>query len=113
MDSRVAANIDIAPTIYQATGINPGYTVDGRSLLDNWQRRWLLLEFQDPDIPQIPPWYSYLAPGDRQYVHWSDGFIEDYNLRSDPAEMNASNAPDPAIEAKLAAAETCRGNSCP
>ena len=113
MDSRVAANIDIAPTIYQATGINPGYTVDGRSLLDNWQRKWLLLEFQDPDIPQIPPWYSYLAPGERQYVHWSDGFIEDYNLRSDPAEMNASNAPDPSIEAKLAAAETCRGNSCP
>jgi hypothetical protein len=72
-----------------------------------------LLEFQDPDVPQIPPWDSYLAPGDRQYIHWSDGFVEDYNLSSDPAEMNAGNAPDPSIEAKLAAAETCRGNSCP
>ena len=113
IDSRIAANIDIAPTIYQATGINPGYTVDGHSLLDSWQRRWLLLEFQGPNNWAVPPWYSYLAPGERQYIHWSDGFIEDYNLRSDPAEMSASNAPDPAIEAKLDAAKTCRGDKCP
>ncbi len=64
-DSRIAANIDIAPTIYQATGVAPAYTVDGHSLLDNWQRKWLLLEFQNPDIPQIPPWNSYLVPGER------------------------------------------------
>ena len=112
-DSRIAANIDIAPTIYQATGIDPAYTVDGRSLLDNWQRQWLLLEFQNPNVFELPPWYSYLAPGDRQYIHWSDGFVEDYNLRSDPAEMIASNVPDAGIEAKLDAAKTCRGNKCP
>ena len=112
VDPRIAANIDIAPTIYQATGINPGYTVDGHSLLGNWQRQGLLLEFQAHN-PVIPPWSSYLAPGERQYVHWSDGFVEDYDLRSDPAEMNASNATDPAIEAKLDAATTCRGSTCP
>jgi arylsulfatase A-like enzyme len=112
-DSRIAANIDIAPTIYQATGIDPAYTVDGRSLLDNWQRQWLLLEFQNPTVFELPPWYSYLAPGDRQYIHWSDGFVEDYDLRSDPAEMIASNLPDAGIEAKLDAAKTCRGNKCP
>jgi arylsulfatase A-like enzyme len=112
-DSRIAANIDIAPTIYQATGITPGYTVDGHSLLDNWQRQWLLLEFQNPDVFELPPWYSYLTPGDRQYIHWSDGFIENYDLRSDPAEMIASNVPDAGIEAKLDAAKTCRGNKCP
>jgi arylsulfatase A-like enzyme len=112
-DSRIAANIDIAPTIYQATGITPGYTVDGHSLLDNWQRRWLLLEFQNPNVWDIPPWNSYLVPGVRQYIHWSDDFVEDYDLRSDPAEMNASNVPDPAIETKLAAATSCSGSSCP
>jgi arylsulfatase A-like enzyme len=112
-DSRIAANIDIAPTIYEATGIQPGYTVDGHSLLDNWQRQWLLLEFQATNNRAVAPWYSYLAPGKRQYIHWSDGFVEDYNLTSDPAEMNASNAPDAAIEAKLNAAATCSGNSCP
>jgi arylsulfatase A-like enzyme len=112
-DSRIAANIDIAPTIYQATGVKPGYTVDGHSLLGNWQRQWLLLEFQNPDSPQVPPWTSYLAPGERQYIQWSDGFIEDYNLSSDPAEMSASNVPDPTIASKLDAAATCRGSTCP
>jgi hypothetical protein len=72
-----------------------------------------LLEFQAPNNRVIPPWTSYLAPGERQYIHWSDGFVEDYDLRSDPAEMNASNVPDPAIETKLAAATSCRGKACP
>lgn len=112
-DTRIAANIDIAPTIYQATGIKPDYFVDGHSLLGSWRRPWLLLEFMNPDVPQVPPWYSYVAPGKRQYVEWSDGFVEDYNLRSDPDEMSASNAVDPAIAAKLDAAKTCFGAACP
>jgi arylsulfatase A-like enzyme len=112
-DRRTVANIDIAPTIYRATDIKPHYTVDGHSLLGDWRRRWLLLEFQNPNIPQIPPWYSYVKPGKRQYIQWSDGFIEDYNLRRDPAELHASNARDPKIAAKLSAAETCSGQACP
>ena len=75
-------------------GSIPATRVDGHSLLGSWQRQGLLLEFQAHN-PVIPPWSSYLAPGERQYVHWSDGFIEDYDLRSDPAEMNASNATGP------------------
>ena len=109
VDSRIAANIDIAPTIYQAAGIKPGYVVDGHSLLGSWQRPWLLLEYMNPETPVIPPWSSYLAPGNRQYIQWSDGFVEDYNLRTDPAELSASNTPDAAIAAKLNAATPCRG----
>ena len=112
-DTRIAANIDIAPTIYQATGIKPGYTVDGRSLLRDWRRSWLLLEFQNPNVPAIPPWYSYVVPGKRQYVQWSDGFVEDYNLRNDPAELSARNVVDPKIAAKIAEARRCSGVACP
>lgn len=112
-DTRIAANIDIAPTIYQATGIKPGYVVDGHSLLSNYRRSWLLLEFMNSDVPQVPPWDSYVAPGKRQYVDWSDGFIEDYDLRRDPAEMSASNLVDATIAAKLDAAKTCSGANCP
>jgi len=112
-DSRIAANIDIAPTIYHAAGIKPTYLVDGHSLLGSWRRPWILLEFQNPDVWDVPPWTSYLAPGKRQYIQWSDGFVEDYNLRTDPAELTASNRPDTAIEAKLNAAGTCRGDDCP
>jgi arylsulfatase A-like enzyme len=112
-DTRTAANIDIAPTIYQATGINPRYLLDGRSLLGQWRRPWLLLEYLNPDTPLVPPWYSYVAPGKRQYVQWSDGFVEDYNLRGDPGELTARNVADPTIAAKLDAAKTCAGATCP
>ena len=112
-DTRIVANIDIAPTIYQAVGVKPRYVVDGHSLLGNWRRSWLLLEFLRPDAPSAPQWHSYVAPGKRQYVEWLDGFVEDYNLRRDPSEMSASNAVDPAIAAKLDAAKTCFGVTCP
>ncbi len=112
-DRRIAANIDIAPTIYQAAGIKPGYAVDGHSLLGNYRRSWLLLELMNEGVAQIPAWYSYVAPGKRQYIEWSDGFVEDYNLRTDPAELGARNLVAPTVAAKLHAAETCSGAACP
>jgi hypothetical protein len=112
-DARIAANIDIAPTIYDATATRPHYVVDGHSLLSGYRRPWLLLEFQNPDVPQIPPWRSYVVPGKRQYIEWSDGFVEDYNLRRDPAERHARNSVDPALAAKLNAARGCGGSGCP
>jgi arylsulfatase A-like enzyme len=113
VDGRLAANIDIAPTIYRATGIQPHYTVDGHALQGSYRRPWILLEFDNPDVWLIPPWAAYLAPGKREYIQWSDGWVEDYNLRTDPAEMNASNRVDPAIAAKINAARACSGASCP
>jgi arylsulfatase A-like enzyme len=112
-DTRIAANIDIAPTIYEATATRAHYVVDGHSLLSDYRRPWLLLEFQDPDVPQIPPWYSYLVPAKRQYIEWSDGFVEDYNLRRDPAELEARNTADAGLAAKLKAARRCSGSGCP
>lgn len=40
----LVANLDIAPTIFEAARIGPGYPLDGRSLLDSAARDWLLLE---------------------------------------------------------------------
>jgi hypothetical protein len=112
-DERIAANIDIAPTIYDAAQISPHYAVDGRSLLGDRRRSWLLLEFENPDVARIPPWRSYVVPGQRQYIEWSDGFVENYNLRRDPAELRARNDVDPSIAAKIDAAKRCSGTACP
>jgi arylsulfatase A-like enzyme len=108
----LVANIDIAPTIYAAAGITPDYPVDGHPLLGFSPRSWLLLE-SPTSVGEVPPWSSYVTP-DRQYIHWTDdGFVEDYDLRSDPWEIQASNVLSPEIESTLAAARTCVGNQCP
>ena len=44
VDERLVGNVDIAPTIYEATGIEPTYVVDGRSLFDSFSRDRMLLE---------------------------------------------------------------------
>lgn len=58
-DSRLVANIDIAPTVLQATGVapDPAYPIDGRSLLGSSSgRERLLTEFygdeNNPGTPQ-------------------------------------------------------------
>jgi arylsulfatase A-like enzyme len=114
IDRRLAANIDIAPTIYDAAGLAPGYPVDGRSLLAPAQRSWFFLEYPQMAYspPAPPPWSAYLTPT-RHYIRWEDGFVEDYDLRSDPAEMTASNAVDPAIARLLDQAQSCVGSACP
>jgi arylsulfatase A-like enzyme len=147
----LVANIDIAPTIYDATGVAPGYTVDGHSLLASPGHDWLLLELPST-ISHVPAWYSYLD-GERQYIDWTKGgtaassgassagrlglglfggpragvavntpgggrggaypFVEDYDLTRDPAELSASNAPDPAMASLIEAAKSCAGAACP
>jgi hypothetical protein len=49
----------------------------------------------------------------RQYIEWDDGFVEDYDLGTDPWERRASNAHDLTAEARIAAARTCSGTACP
>ena len=66
VDPRIAANIDIAPTIYQATGINPGY----HELAVRWGATGGTgdnCSSGEAHNPVIPPWSSYLAPGKRRY----------------------------------------------
>jgi arylsulfatase A-like enzyme len=91
VDDRLVANIDIAPTILDAAGVEPRYQPDGRSLLDHdWERRGLLLEGPKR------LWRSYLRPG-KQYVRWADGSREYYDLRMDPFQEHNALAPSAAV----------------
>jgi len=110
-DPRLVANVDIAATIYDATGITPNHEIDGYSLLDPRARDYLYLE-SDRVPGGMPDWEAIRTPN-RYYVRWADGFVEDYNLARDPFELAASNVPDPAIELAIKAARICKGPACP
>lgn len=112
VDHRLVANIDIAPTIFDAAGVKPGYTVDGHSLLGSYSRPWLLIEWPSEAVHDIPPWWSYVD-AKRQYINWSDGWHEYYDNATDPWQMKASNGDRPKLDQRIAAASTCEGTSCP
>ena len=111
----LVANIDLAPTIYGITGVEPLVPQDGRSLLAGTERDWLLLE--GPSQREVlgkpwEKWNGYLSL-DREYVRWAGGWVEDYDLGSDPWRLEAENTADPAIDALLDEAATCWAAACP
>jgi arylsulfatase A-like enzyme len=125
---RIAANIDLAPTILSAAGIAPStrFPIDGRSLLSEGRRRRLLLEYwkEGWERLRIPNWASTLGRH-YQYIQYYRNsrvtFREYYNLRSDPWELHnllddgkRSNNPDvKTLSAELRRARICVGSNCP
>jgi arylsulfatase A-like enzyme len=109
VDDRLVANIDIAPTVYDAAGIRPdeAHPVDGRSLLDeSWTRDRMLLEYTHREDRAVPSWAS-LRTADYQYVEYYDEELEEvtfreyYDLVTDPYQLtnllgdaDTSNDPD-------------------
>jgi arylsulfatase A-like enzyme len=95
IDGRLVANIDIAPTIYAATGITPEYQPDGRSLLDyEWDREWLMFEGAGvSNHNRWPSWRRAYYDGRHHLIKWSDGFREHYNLGRDPEELESTLDP--------------------
>jgi arylsulfatase A-like enzyme len=128
-DQRLVANIDLAPTILEATGVS-GPTVgamDGRSILDaEWQRDRLLVEHEDdPSSARTPTWAS-LRTNAYQYIEYysKNGrikFREYYDLVADPRQMvnvladrTRGNNPDvETLSAQLADDRDCKGDDCP
>ena len=123
-DPRLAAIIDIVPTLLDAAGIAPGGQIDGRSLLDTWNREKVLLEYSASG--SFPTWASLYAPGDEQYTEYyrpnaSILFREFTDLAADPfqlenplADLDPLNDPNVVgMSAELAAARGCAGADCP
>ena len=95
VDPRIAANIDVAPTILEAAGITPEpeYPLDGRSLLGGTTRDRLLLELTGGNNQiDAPTWGSTLTP-EYQYIEYYDDlsgavtFREYYDLVNDPYQL--------------------------
>ncbi len=120
-DDRLAANIDIAPTVLEAAAIEPE-GMDGRSLLQTWDppRVEILTEVYGAVSRPELRWASIVA-ADYQYVEYYGGdetvpvFREYYDLLTDAWQLDnllsdgdGSNDPDvPALTAQLARYRTC------
>lgn len=127
-DTRIVANIDIAPTLLDAAGITPTHPQDGKSLLTSYSRDHLLVEWwkQGNGAAGPPTWASYVAK-DKQYTEYDNlttdangrvsgtgqvKFREYYDLVGDPHQLRNSlyqatpqdeqNLGVPALAAQLA-----------
>lgn len=132
VDERPVANIDIAPTVYDAAGVRPdeAHPVDGRSLLErSWSRDRMLLEFSRREERAVPTWAS-LRSATYQYIEIYDedqrevAFREYYDLVNDPYQLtnllgdsDPSNDPDPQrltlLSTQLQRDRRCRGTQGP
>ena len=116
---RLAANIDIAPTVYDATGVEPTHVMDGSSLLAGSKRRVLLLENWERTE------WSSLRSRRYQYIEYYGGgkiqFRELYDLKRDPWQLRNRLHWQPRRHRDIAARlhrrleryRHCKGTSCP
>lgn len=95
-DSRLVANIDLAPTFAELAGAPIPSSVDGMSLVPllkdpnaSWRDRILLEHWPTEEGigSTIPEFYSIRTP-DWKYTEYSTGERELYDLKNDPYELN-------------------------
>lgn len=127
LQDRLAANIDLVPTILDAAQIPPdgSYPLDGVSLLGDTIRTRVLLE-HFVDIGRIPEWAATYTT-EYQYIEYygddslTPTFREYYDLERDPWQLDnlmadrvPTNDPDVApIAEQLDRDRRCMGVGCP
>ena len=121
--------VDVAPTVFDATGVDAAVPSDGRSLLRRPRGKRVLIEYWRTALPSSAPTWAALRSRGAQYVeYYSDAtgavrFREFYDLRRDRWQLrNPLGTPDalddpPAerlerLAARLAAARACSGPAC-
>jgi choline-sulfatase len=97
--------VDIAPTVVELAGGDPGPGMDGRSLVPllageraGWREDWLYLSaYRRGSRPDL----LALRASDRKYVRYLAGGLEEqlFDLRADPDErVNLAGRPEDAAE---------------
>jgi len=115
VDSRLVANVDLAPTILGAADAKAGRKLDGRSLLvllakqNEGRKRDILLETQE---------YAAIRTPRYVWVEYTTGERELYDLQRDSDQLESRHA-DPSYAAiraelarRLARLRRCAGSAC-
>ena len=128
VSSDIVANIDLAPTVYEAAGVTPSYVVDGKPL-GSTPRQHILVEYLANDLTQ--PNYHGLWTPSWEYLRYRNNNRFPRIETTDPREYYGPNDPwqltnvygdgvagnEPANQAELDAmvqkASTCIGAACP
>ncbi|MGH2730907.1 MAG: sulfatase family protein [Actinomycetota bacterium] len=95
VDDRLVANIDIAPTVFEAVGIEPDHVVDGRSLFDTaYARGRILIEHWLRSKRTTPDWaglrtssYVYVEYFAKDSERLISEYEEYYDVLSDPYQL--------------------------
>lgn len=125
-DARLAANIDIAPTVLEAAGdLERVSELDGRSLLQPSTRQRLLLEYWKGEGLLLNTWAS-IRQHNYQYVEYYDDngtviYREYYDLVADPFQLenllgNDDPLDDPVwlpLSSDLQRLRECSAETCP
>jgi arylsulfatase A-like enzyme len=126
-DGRLAATIDVTPTIMDAVGLDRRSRppMDGRSLFRKWSRGKIFLEFFTYPKTYVPSWSS-IRTREYQYVEYYNKndevkFREYYNLDKDPWQLvniykdgkPGNNPNSKKLSAKADVLRSCVGQECP
>ena len=120
VNPNIVANIDVAPTVYDATGVVPDYAVDGKSIWGT-PRDHILLEHLD-EHPQIPVWRALWNPTWEYIEYGNGGATREFYGSDDPRQLNnvyangiAGDEPanEPLLKSQLAADSSCVAAACP
>ena len=83
--NRLVPNVDVAATILDAANVDPGWTMEGRSVLDSFRNSVVLEAIEVPEHPA----YCGVRQKKWLYVQWSDNQgTELYDYTHDPLELN-------------------------
>ncbi|HVJ81097.1 MAG TPA: sulfatase [Planctomycetia bacterium] len=120
-----ALNIDLAPTITHLAGTVPGRAMDGLSLAplmvrntpapQNWRHDFLVEIYRAPGQPGMP--VLALRTRHELYTEHADGFVELYDIREDPFQLeNLAETADAGylkkLSRRLAELAGCSGQGC-
>lgn len=96
--SEMVLSIDLAPTVIELAGVEPGQHLQGRSLVPifnqtvaNWRTSFLVEYYSDTVFPRIVKMGYKAVRNERyKYIHYVDleGMDELYDLQNDPYELS-------------------------